>query len=193
MGVALGAAMILIVAGCTDQPTGPVVVSLAGTVTTSAGSPGEIGSDDGAGPDARFSSPAGVALDVAGNVYVADFANNTIRKVAPDGTVSTLAGSPGEAGSADGPGVEARFAGPLGVAADAQGNVYVADAANQTIRRITVDGTVSTLAGAPGEAGSADGPGPDARFNNPYGLAVNPAGTVLYVADTFNHTLRRII
>jgi sugar lactone lactonase YvrE len=147
MGVALGAAMILIVAGCTDQPTGPVVVSLAGTVTTSAGSPGEIGSDDGAGPDARFSSPAGVALDVAGNVYVADFANNTIRKVAPDGTVSTLAGSPGEAGSADGPGTGARFDGPIGVAVDAAGNLYIADTENERIRKVAPDGIITTFAG----------------------------------------------
>jgi DNA-binding beta-propeller fold protein YncE len=191
MGVALGAAMMLIGAACTDQPAGQVVVPLAGTVSTLAGSPGEAGSADGAGPAARFSNPAGVALDVSGNLYVADFANNTIRKVASDGTVSTLAGSPGEAGSADGAGPAARFDGPIGVAADVSGNLYVADFASNTIRKVTPDGTVSTLAGSPGEAGSADGQGSVARFNAPNAVAVDLSGNV-YVADSFNNTIRKV-
>jgi sugar lactone lactonase YvrE len=166
-------------------------ISAGGVTTTLAGLAGSPGSADGAGNAARFWTPFGVAVDNAGNVYVADTLNNTVRKIAPDGTVSTLAGLAGNAGSNDGIGGRARFRNPWAVAVDGPGNVYVADASNNTIRRITPNGIVTTMAGLAGSSGSVDGPGAKARFNNPLGLAVDKAGNV-YVADSANSTIRKI-
>jgi sugar lactone lactonase YvrE len=149
------------------------------------------GSADGPGQVARFNYPNGVAADAAGNVFVADTANDTIRKITPEGLVSTLAGSPGQTGSADGPGANARFFLPQGIAVDDAGNLYVADTGNSTIRKITPAGMVTTLAGAAGEVNSLDGSGSEARFNQPQALAVDAAGNV-FVADTMNHTIRVI-
>ena len=163
----------------------------AGVVTTLAGSAGERGSADGTGSAARFNFPFGVATDVAGNVYVADQSNHTIRKITPAGVVTTLAGSAGNDGSADGTGSAARFNAPTGVATDTDGNVYVADAFNNIIRKITPAGVVTTLAGSADNVGSADGTGSAARFNNPFGVATDIDGNV-YVADQSNHTIRKI-
>ena len=160
-------------------------------VTTLAGQSGRTGSADGTGSAALFSGPADVAVDTFGNLYVADAFNDTVRKVTPAGVVSTMAGSPGSAGSADGTGAAARFNHPSGVAVDSSGNVYVADTDNDTVREITPAGVVTTLAGQAGLSGSADGTGAAARFNGPSGLAVDAAGN-RYVADTLNHTLRMI-
>jgi sugar lactone lactonase YvrE len=132
-----------------------------------------------------------VATDGAGNVYVADTFNNTLRKITPTGNVSMLAGTTGAAGSADGTGAAARFYYPQGIAADSSADVYVADTGNNTIRKITPAGVVTTLAGTAGIAGSADGTGPAASFNRPTGLAVDGAGNI-YVADTDNDTVRKI-
>ncbi len=167
------------------------VMSAAGAVGTLAGSIGSTGSTDAAGNAALFSYPQGVAVDGAGNVFVADHGNHVIRKISPGGSVSTFAGVAGLAGSADGPGPGARFNEPMGVAVDGGGNVYVADAGNSTIRKISAAGEVSTLAGAAGSAGSADGTGPGARFNAPQGVAVDGVGNV-YVADSNNNTIRKI-
>jgi hypothetical protein len=165
-------------------------ITPAGEVTTLAGSAREIGSDDGTGSAARFYGPSGVAVDGGGNVYVAD--NHTIRKITPAGVVTTLAGSPGKIGSADGTGSAAQFNFPAGVAVDGAGNVYVADVINHTIRKITPAGAVTTLAGRAGYSGSNDGTGLiEARFNNPQGVAVDSAGNV-YVADTANSMIRKI-
>ena len=111
--------------------------------TTLAGE-APYGSTDGKGSAARFNQAYGVATDSAGNVYVADTYNSTIRKITPDGTVTTFAGAAGEKGSVDGTGSGARFYAPYGIALDSLGNVYVADTGNQTIRKITPDGIVST-------------------------------------------------
>jgi DNA-binding beta-propeller fold protein YncE len=127
-------------------------------------------------------------VDAAGNVYVADLNNHRIRKITPARTVTTLAGS--SSGFADGVGTAARFNNPLGVAVDAAGNLYVGDRFNHRIRKITPAGVVTTLAGT-GTTGSADGVGTAARFNNPFGVAVDAAGN-LYVADAFNHRIRKI-
>ncbi len=167
------------------------LVTSNGVVTTLAGTPGQSGSMDGVGGAARFYYPSGVAVDGAGNVYVADFYNEIIRRVTSDGVVTTLAGSAGRSGSADGPGGAARFNGPLSVGVDIQGNVYVADGYNSTIRMITSGGTVTTWVGTPGQSGSADGTGGAARFYYPSGVAVDGAGNV-YVADSGNSTIRLV-
>jgi len=166
-------------------------VTPAGVVTTFAGKPEVLGSADGAGTAARFQDPSGVATDGAGNLYVADSGNNTIRKITPNGVVSTFAGTAGMTGSADGIGAAARFADPSGVATDSAGNIYVADSGNSTIRKITAAGVVSTLAGTAGVVGSADGIGAAASFNNPVGVAADGAGN-LYVTDILNFTIRKI-
>ena len=166
-------------------------ITPCGVVSTLAGLAGTSGSDDGTGSTARFSFPASVAVDSAGNVYVAESGNSTIRKITPSAVVSTLAGLAGSVGSADGTGSAARFFQPAGVAVDSAGTVYVADSGNYTIRTITPSGVVSTFAGLAGSRGSADGTGSDARFYLPQGVAVDSAGTV-YVADTSNYTIRTI-
>jgi len=212
-------------------------ITPAGVVTTLAGSD-STGYTDGPGATAAFFHPEGITLDAAGNVYVADAGNNLIRKVGPDGTVSTFAGNggtigdagtfsnptgvaadvagnifvanalknsilkitsagvvntfagTGDTGAVNGPGIGATFYFPNSVAVDASGNVYVSDGINDLIRKITPDGTVSTLAGS-GTAGAADGTGAAASFDGPAGLAVDGMGNV-YVADSNNNLIRKI-
>ncbi len=162
-----------------------------GNVTTLAGVAGKPGDSDGIGSAARFRNPWGVAVDNTGDVFVADMSNDTIRKINPTGQVFTYAGQAGQAGNTDGFGYGARFNHPFAVATDSAGNVYVSDTANNTIRKITVDRVVTTLAGLPGNAGNTDGNGTDARFWNPQGLTVDSAGNI-YVADTDNNLIRKI-
>lgn len=166
-------------------------ITPSGVVTTLAGLAGQPGAIDEVAGAARFNWPRAVAVDAASNLWVADSDNFTIRKIAPDGTVTTAAGAAGEPGSDDGAGSAARFAWPCGVAADHAGNLYVADSDNSTIRKITPEGEVTTWAGWAGQTGTNDGPARVARFNSPEGVAVDSAGNV-HVADTFNHTLRKI-
>ncbi len=164
-------------------------MSQTADLSTLAGLPSAPGYTDAQGAAARFQFPSGAAMDSAGNAYVADTLNNAIRKIAPDGTVTTFAG--GQSGAADGQGTNAGFNFPAGVAVDASGNVYVADQSNNTIRKITPGGLVSTLAGSPGARGASDGSGTNALFSHPAGVAVDGAGNV-YVADTWNCTIRMI-
>jgi hypothetical protein len=166
-------------------------VTPTGVVSTHAGS-GAFGSADGAAGTASFYGPGGVAVDSSGAVYVADPGQNTIRKIS-GGTVSTFAGTAAIAGgSADGAGAAARFSGPLGIAVDGSGTVYVADSGNSLIRKITPSGVVSTLAGGGGGACALqDGAGSAARFCAPEALAVDVAGNV-YVADTANNAVRKV-
>jgi sugar lactone lactonase YvrE len=164
-------------------------VTSAGVVTTLAGTAGSSGSTDGTGSVARFNSPRSTAVDTSGNVFVADTFNSIIRKVTSAGVVTTLAGTAGSTGSTDGTGSAARFSNPAGVSVDTAGNVFVADSSNNTIRKVTSAGVVTTLAGSAGNSGSADGIGSAARFNSPQGVAVDSAGNV-YVADTSNNTIR---
>ncbi|MBI4886328.1 MAG: hypothetical protein HY824_04495 [Acidobacteria bacterium] len=166
-------------------------ITSAGDVTTLAGLAGASGSADGTGTAARFSFPAGVAVDSAGVVYVSDSGNATIRKITPTGEVTTLAGVPGSNGNVDGTGSAARFDYPNGLAVAGNGTVYVTDTDQSTIRRITPGGDVTTLAGRPGVNGSDDGVGAEARFWAPTGVAVDGAG-IVYVADRNNYTIRRI-
>jgi sugar lactone lactonase YvrE len=167
------------------------MITAAGLVGTLAGTAGSYGSADATGPLASFKSPSAVATDTAGNVYVADTINSTIRKITTGGAVSTLAGTAGVLGSANAQGSAASFRNPLGIAVDSAGNVYVADTGNDTIRMITPGGLVSTLAGTATSKGSADGSGAAARFNAPAAVAVDASGNII-VADYYNNTIRKI-
>lgn len=162
-----------------------------GTVSTLAGSAGLFGSADGTGSAARFNFPVGIGLDAAGNVYVADSKNFTIRKITPAGVVTTFAGAAFQPGSADGTGTAARFLLPYGLAVDAAGDVYVADGGNSLIRKITPAGVVTTLAGSAGQTGLVNGTGASARFNLPFGLAVTSSGNLI-VADSGNNAIRQV-
>lgn len=172
-----------------SQPRTPVLErGWASTVITLAGD-GVAGVVDGHADRARFSDPFGVAVAMDGTVYVADAGTaQRIRRLSPDGIVSTMAG--GEPGFADGLGSAARFNSPSGLAIDAHGTLYVADTGNNAIRRITREGSVSTLAGD-GFPGYRDGPGHQAQFNGPIGVAVDGSGRVI-VADTYNDRVRAI-
>lgn len=165
-------------------------VTPAGAVTTLAGASDE-GSTDGLGAAAKLHCPNGVAVDALGNVYVADSGNHTIRKITPAGMVTTLAGTAGTSGSADGTGSGASFQNPMGIAVDAAGDVYVADSQNATIRRVTASGVVTTLAGRSGQYGTTDGSGADARFELPWGLAVDREDNV-FVSDWRSGKIRKV-
>ncbi|MCM3869536.1 MAG: NHL repeat-containing protein, partial [Pyrinomonadaceae bacterium] len=142
-----------------------------------------------AGGNDAFNTPSGLAIDIDGNLYVADTSNNRIRKITTAGVVSTVAGT-GIAGYHDGPANEAQFDGPIGVAIDGRGNIYVADTYNDRIRKISSEGQVSTLAGA-GRPGYADGDSTTSLFDTPCAVVVSGDG-ILYVADTGNNQLRKI-
>lgn len=169
-------------ASSTTYPVANIVTTFAGT-----GAPGFVNS--GSTTTASFNLPQGLAIDSTDTLYVADTYNHSIRKITPQGVVTTLAGS-GNAGMANGTGAAASFRYPTGVAVDSARNVYVTDKDNHLIRKITPAGVVSTLAGS-GSAGSTDGTGASATFNGPWSLATDSTGNV-FVTDTNNHTIRRI-
>jgi sugar lactone lactonase YvrE len=158
----------------------PVVTTLAGN--------GVLGFANGDAKSASFSNPMGVAVDSSGNVYVADSRNNLIRKVTPDGTVSTFAGS-GKQGSADGKGVAASFFFPTALATDTEGNVYVADTHNSRIRKITPDGMVSTFAGKPTKL--INDIKDTAGMDHPSGIAVDKNGNV-FVSDLNKDFIKKV-
>lgn len=170
-------------------------IAADGIVSTLAGT-GVAGYLDGPGSAAKFNAPSDLCVDDAGNVYVSDFQNQYIRKIAADGTVTTIAGN-GIAGYLDGVASVARFNYPRGICIDAQGNLFIADSWNHRIRKIDGNGNVSTLAGysdtigvqSPGDY--ADGSDTSARFNVPCGMSIDSAGN-LYLADAYNHRIRKI-
>jgi hypothetical protein len=169
---------------CTAATAQTAISTLAGSSPAIA-----AGNVDATGTAARFSAPASVAVDAAGNIYVADASNHKIRKVTAAGVVTTLAGS-GSQGNANGVGGAATFNFPQGVATDGT-NVYVADTFNHVIRKVVIaDGTVTTLAGTMSSSGTSTGVVGAGKLNNPLGVAVS--GTDLYVADTSNHAIRRV-
>ncbi len=163
-------------------------ISPTGVITNLAGN-GDRGSKDGVGASASFYLPGGLTTDSAGNIFVADTYNNMIRKISPQGVVTTLAGNT-HPGSANGKGTAASFAHPAGVAIDAEGNLFVADAGNNKIRKVSPDGMVTTLAGN-GIRGATNGQDTTVSFNKPMGIATDKSGNI-YVADYQNNLIRKI-
>jgi hypothetical protein len=135
-----------------------------------------------------LTNPRGSAVDTIGKVYAADSVNDIIRVITPAGGVSTLAGLAGVSGSADGAASASHFFGPVRIKVDDSGNVYVADTVNDTIRKITLAGVVTTLGGVPITSGSADGAGANARFASPQGVALNSENKI-FISDTGNNTI----
>jgi len=177
--------------GNMDLPTNWQVSLVAGDNSAAAGASGDA---DGTGSSARFNAPCGIAVDLAGNLYVADSGNHRVRKItnalgSGGGIVSTLAGS--TQGYADGSGSSAQFNEPRGIAVDTAGYLYIADTGNHRIRRVSPTGVVTTIAGT-GTAGSADGTGNVAQFNSPKSVTIDGSGK-LYVADGANGEVVRLI
>jgi len=165
-------------------------ITAAAVVTTLAGTVGVIGSSDS---QSQFNnSYRGAVVDSLGNMFVTDSDRHMILKITPAGLQSAFAGTSGLSGSTNGTGAAARFNQPIGLAIDASDNIYVADVGNHTIRKITSSAVVTTLAGTAGSSGSTDATGAAARFNNPSGITADSSGN-LYVADTGNHTIRKIV
>ncbi|MBI6547089.1 MAG: SMP-30/gluconolactonase/LRE family protein [Cyanobacteria bacterium NC_groundwater_1444_Ag_S-0.65um_54_12] len=185
-GVAVDAADNLYVADYGNNRIRKITTD--GDVTTLAGN-SQSGWSDGNGAIAQFNSPLGITADSTGDLYVADYGNNLIRKITAGGTVSTLAGS-GQSGWSDGVGMTAKFNYPVGLAVDGAGNVYVADSGNHRIRMVSPNGQVSTLVGT-GKWGWLDASGVNAQFNTPMGIVIDTSGR-FYITDTFNQRIRLV-
>lgn len=176
------------IANDTTPATASLTLTIPYVASTLAGS-GSAGATDGMGANATFNSPRGCAVDVLGNIYMADCIGNRIRKVAPNGQVTTLAGN-GNTTFADGAGTSATFFNPRSIALDSAGNLYVADCGHHRIRKIDSSGNVTTVAGND-TPGTADGTGTAASFNNPKGVVADASGN-LFVLDSNNHRIRKI-
>lgn len=164
------------------------LTQLSSDVHSVAGTAAAAGTNDGPASTAHFDGPTGVAIDAAGNVFVADTENDVIRRIGADGIVTTVAGVPGTAGFIDGIGSAARFDHPTSLAFDSQGNLYVADTGNHAIRRMAPSHLVSTMIGI-GAPGHRNGVGTAAMLSSPGGIAFDPSG-LLYIADTGNNLIR---
>jgi gliding motility-associated-like protein len=164
----------------------------AGIVSNLAGTVYIAGSNNGPGATATFNHPYGVELDPSGNLIIADEWNNTVRKVTPTGTTTTFAGT-GIIGGVDGATLAASFNYPWDMAVDSLGNIFIMDGYNFTVRKINaITGIVSTYVGNVGVSGASDGSGVNATFNNAAGITYNRADKCLYIADTKNHTIRKV-
>jgi sugar lactone lactonase YvrE len=167
-----------------------------GTISTIAGTTvGGFSGDGCPATSAQLAYPSGVAVDAAGNIYIADHLNQRVRKIGTGGTITTIAGTGVNGFSGDGgPATSAELYDPRGVAVDAAGNVYIADSGNSRGRKIGTDGTITTIAGDGGQQGFGGdgGPATSAQLNGPQGVAVDPAGN-LYIADTFNSRIRKVL
>lgn len=163
-------------------------ITPSGEVTTFAGT-NSFGSVDGIGTNARFKYPSAMVIDEWDNIYVTDFDNHKIRKITPAGVVTTIAGGNGF-GTTDGSVATAKFKNPFGIEIDLEGNIYVADSFNHTIRKIS-GGVVTTIAGLGTTSGYLDAIGTNARFNFPYALQLDNNGDLL-IADTFNNRIRKM-
>jgi sugar lactone lactonase YvrE len=171
-----------------------------GTITTIAGT-GQDGfsGDNGPATSARLDFPTTVVVDAAGNIFISDGANHRVRKVSPDGTITTYAGTGVEGFSGDGgPATQARLGGGLDLALDGAGNLYLSDGDHQRVRKVSPDGTITTVAGsgpttegAPGAYAGDGGPATEARLNGPLGLAVDASGN-LFIAENGNHRIRKV-
>lgn len=188
LGIALGGDGSIYIADA-DQQIVRKVTPL-GLMTTFAGT-GTLGAVDGTIASAQFNAPTGIAVDSSGIVYIGDQLNYTIRKITPEGIVSTLAGSAGLKGAADGKGAAARFWDVSEITMDRTGAIIVADKGNSAIRRVSPDGVVTTIAGALPIRGSQDGALLTSRFFSPSGLARDTAGNI-YLGDTSNFIVRKI-
>ncbi|MBO9203018.1 MULTISPECIES: SMP-30/gluconolactonase/LRE family protein [Niastella] len=170
------------------QITGPVFTYDPSYVVSLLAGSGNMGFTNGTGAAASFWGLGDVVTDASGNVYVTEMGNHTIRKITPDGVVTTLAGGLGT-GAEDGTGIDAHFYNVKGIAIDAAGTLYVCDDGNYIIRKITLSGVVTTLTS--GGYGFADGPGATAKFSTVEGIAVDKNGNV-YVCDAGNNRIRKI-
>src|SRR4051812_16480831 len=165
-------------------------VTPSGVVTTIAGFAGYTGSSDGVGSAARFKNPRDITIDSSGNLYVADTGNSTIRKITPDGTVSTAAGFAGKPGYQDGTGILARFEVPGGIVSVGD-TLFISDTSNSIVRAMKPNGAVSTFAGKQGTIGTTDGAGGNARFYAPASIRADASGN-LFITDPIPNTVREI-
>lgn len=166
-------------------------ITPAGQVINFAGTANLVGSADGPGASATFNRPYGLAIDSNNNIFVADEHNHLIRKIDPNGVVSTFAGT-GTFGSLDTVASHSQFNYPWDLTFDKDGNLYIGDGENECIRKIATDGNVSTLAGLPGNEGNKDGIGANAEFTSPTGIQYDPNTEKLFVAEAYSHVIREI-
>lgn len=196
LGLALSGDGSFALVADTDNLTVRHLDLATGAVTTLAGAAGAPGSADGAGAQARFSLPSSIAMPISPTfALVADTQSSTVRRIdLPTGVVTTVVGLAGQSGSADGSGAGARLSAPEGLAVSRDGSfALIADTGNHTVRRLDLaTGAVTTLAGRAGFPGNADDTGGAARFSSPRGVAISPDASFALVADTNNHTIRRI-
>jgi sugar lactone lactonase YvrE len=174
-----------------SSPPLPTVPEYLITAFAGDGTEGSSG-DGGAATQAQLNSPRGVAVDGAGNVYIADTGNHRIRRVGSNGIITTYAGTNGPGFSGDGgPATQAQLSSPVGVAVDGAGAVYIADRANNRIRRVDLDGIITTFAGTNTSSLGNGGPATQAMLSLPEGVAVDGVGNV-YIAETARHRIRRV-
>lgn len=175
---------ITLYASWSEQVVATQVITFTGTANTP-------GSNDGTGTGAQFNYPNGIAIDSYNNIYITDTSNHIIRRITPDGVVSTFAGTTGVSGTDDGNGSAAEFNSPHGITVDSSNNIYIADYGNHTIRKITIDGDVTTIAGTAGTNGHSDNTGTDALFRDPVGIVADTNGN-LFVTEFRGKVVRKL-